>query len=154
MARSQSASCAHNLQLLAYKSFNSCAPYKPLDLSLFPLPLKLIDCYHRILHEELVLQLVERTSRTNTPTGKSFSADLHFVSCFVQQMFHVLLVTYKAKDLTELLRDCICRRSEIERDLRRTKLFHMLLYICPHNLVAPMSLCLWGGAYRMTSYFL
>lgn len=74
---------------------------------------------------------MERTRRTNTPTGKSFSADLHFMSCFVQQMFHVLLVTYKAKDLRELLRDCICRRSEIERDSRRRFAFRILL--CPTN---------------------
>jgi hypothetical protein len=65
----------------------------------------------------------------NTPTGKSFSADLHFVSYFVQQISHVLLVTYEAKDLIELLRDCICRRFETERDSRRNELFHMLLYI-------------------------
>jgi len=86
--------------------------------------------------------------------GKMLSVDFHFVSSFVQQMSHVLLATDEAKDLRELLRDCIGRRSETERDKRRTKLFHILLYSFSHNLVASMSLCLWAGAYRTASYFL
>ena len=69
MAQSQclfgtdSASYAHNLQLLAYDSFNSCAPYKPLDLSLFPLPLKWIDMEHEGRDQEV--QDLELTGRRN-----------------------------------------------------------------------------------------
>jgi hypothetical protein len=82
------------------------------------------------------------------------SPDLNFVSSFVQQMSHVLLVTDETKDLRELLPDCIGKESKSERDKRRTKLFHILLYSFSHNLAASTSLCLWGGAYRTASCFL
>ena len=82
------------------------------------------------------------------------SPDLNFVSSFVQQMSHVLLATDEAKDLRELLRDCIGKGTKSERDKRRTKLFHILLYSFSHNLTASTSLCLWAGAYRTASCFL
>lgn len=84
----------------------------------------------------------------------ALAKDLHFVSSFVQQMTHVLLATDEATDLRELLRDCIGKRTDTERDKRRIKLFHILLHSFSHNLVASVSLCLWGGAYRTAAYFL
>jgi hypothetical protein len=84
----------------------------------------------------------------------ALSKDLLFVSSFVQQMTHVLLATDEASDLRELLRDCVGRRSDSERDKRRIKLFHILLHSFSHNLIASVSLCLWGGAYRTAAYFL
>lgn len=86
--------------------------------------------------------------------SQALSSDLNFVSSFVQQMSHVLLSTEEAKDMRDLLKDCIGRRSDAERDKRRTKLFHILLYSFSHNLVASISLCLWAGAFRTASAFL
>mmetsp|Transcript_26943 Transcript_26943/g.40906 ORF Transcript_26943/g.40906 Transcript_26943/m.40906 type:complete len:406 (+) Transcript_26943:266-1483(+) len=86
--------------------------------------------------------------------SQALSADLNFVSSFVQQMSHVLLSTEEAKDLRDLLKDCIGRRSEAERDKRRTKLFHILLYSFSHNLVVSVSLSLWAGAFKSASTFL
>ncbi|KAI2500207.1 Vacuolar protein 14 C-terminal Fig4p binding [Fragilaria crotonensis] len=94
----------------------------------------------------------EKKDDANIP--QMLSSDLNFVSSFIQQMSHVLLVTNETKALRELLRDCIGRRTESERDKRRMKLFHILLYSFSHNLVASTSLCLWAGAYRTASYFL
>merc|ERR1740124_75598 len=65
-----------------------------------------------------------------------------------------MFCTEEAKDLRELLKDCIGKRRGNERDKRRTKLFHILLYSFSHNLVASVSLCLWAGAYSSASTFL
>jgi hypothetical protein len=83
-----------------------------------------------------------------------FSRDLGFVSSFVQQMSHVLLNAKEAKDLRDLVKDCIGHKSESERDRRRAQLFHILLHSFSHNLVSTTALCLWGGAFRTASIFL
>jgi hypothetical protein len=77
-----------------------------------------------------------------------------FVSAFIQQMCLVLLNSKEAKDLRNVLKDCIGYGREAERDRRRSRLFHILLHSFSHNLVAATSLCLWGGAYRTASLFL
>ena len=82
------------------------------------------------------------------------SADLEFVSSFVQQMNHVLLITEEAKDLRDLLKDCISSTETTDSDRRKKQLFHILLHSFSHNLASTLSLCLWGGAYRTASTFL
>lgn len=83
-----------------------------------------------------------------------FSRDLEFVSSFVQQMCHVLLNAKEAKELRDVIKDCIGQQTESERDRRRARLFHILLHSFSHNLVATTALCMWGGAYRTASLFL
>ena len=83
-----------------------------------------------------------------------FSRDLEFVSCFVQQMCHVLLNAKEAKELRDVIKDCIGQQTESERGSRRARLFHILLHSFSHNLVATTALCMWGGAYRTASLFL
>ena len=83
------------------------------------------------------------------------SRDLQFVSSFVQQMCHVLLNAREAKELRDVLKDCIGHRNDdSERDVRRSRLFHILVHSFSHNLVATSALCLWGGAFRTASLFL
>ena len=86
--------------------------------------------------------------------GQALSADLGFVSSFVQQMNHVLLNTEEAKNFRDLLQDCVGSRTEGERGKRRARLFHILLYSFSHNLVASVSLCLWAGAFKTACSFL
>jgi len=82
------------------------------------------------------------------------SADLEFVSSFVQQMNHVLLNTEEAKELRELMKDCVSSTVTTDSDYRKKQLFHILLHSFSHNLASTLSLCLWGGAYRTASNFL
>ena len=83
------------------------------------------------------------------------SQDFQFVGAFIQQMCLVLLNSKEAKDLRNVLKDCIgYGREAEEKDRRRSRLFHILLHSFSHNLVAATSLCLWGGACRTTSLFL
>jgi Vacuolar protein 14 C-terminal Fig4p binding len=89
-----------------------------------------------------------------TGSQEFLSPDLVFVSSFIQQMSNVLLVTNETNGLRELLRDCIGKQSNSERDKRRVKLFHILLHSFAHNLMASTALCLWAGAYRSATYFL
>jgi len=78
-----------------------------------------------------------------------------FVSAFIQQMCLVLLNSKETYVLRGILKDCIGFSNEsIERDQRRCRLFHILLHTFAHNLVASISLCLWGGACRTASLFL
>jgi hypothetical protein len=83
-----------------------------------------------------------------------FSRDLEFVSSFVQQMCHVLLNAKEAKELRDVIKDCIGQQTESEQGRRRARLFHILLHSFSHNLVATTALCMWGGAYRTASLFL
>jgi hypothetical protein len=83
---------------------------------------------------------------------------------FCRLAFRVLLcptnVSCAAGDLQSQGLDRAAQRLHMQTIRDRTRLAsyqtlsHVALYSCPRNLVAPMSLCLWGGAYRMTSYFL
>lgn len=90
-------------------------------------------------------------ARQNGDTSQPLSRDLQFVSSFIQQMCHVLLNAREAKGFREILKDCIGRGGDSERDRRRAQLFHILLHCFSHNLVASLALCLWGGAYRTAS---
>lgn len=82
------------------------------------------------------------------------SADLEFVSSFIQQMNHVLLNTEEAKELRELMKDCVSSTETTDSSHRKKELFHILLHSFSHNLASALSLCLWGGAYRTASTFL
>jgi Vacuolar protein 14 C-terminal Fig4p binding len=89
--------------------------------------------------------------------GRPFSKDLEFVSSFVQQMCHVLLNAEEAKPLRDTLRDCVGFMQPSVRDTtehRRVRLFFIMLHSFSHSVVATVSLCLWGGAYRTASMFL
>jgi hypothetical protein len=83
-----------------------------------------------------------------------FSSGLRFVSSFVQHMNHVLLNAEETKEIRVVLKDCIGAKEGTERDLQRSRLFHILLHSFSHNLVSTLSLCLWAGAYRTGSLFL
>ena len=86
-----------------------------------------------------------------------FSSDLQFVASFAEQMSHVLLNSDEAQPLRDLLRDCvgsIHSGSAVPKEHRQVRLFHIILHSFSHSLVATVSLCLWGGAYRTASMFL
>lgn len=89
----------------------------------------------------------------NKRQKRPFSGDLEFVSSFVQQMCHVLLTTEEAKPLRDTLRDCVGFMPN-PNEHRRVRLFHIMLHSFSHSVVATVSLCLWGGAYRTASMFL
>jgi hypothetical protein len=90
------------------------------------------------------------------PSGAEnpFSRGLRFVSSFIQHMNHVLLNVEETKEIRVVLKDCIGTKEGTERDLQRSRLFHILLHSFSHNLVSTLSLCLWAGAYRTASLFL
>jgi Vacuolar protein 14 C-terminal Fig4p binding len=97
----------------------------------------------------------------NAGAGKEkqrpLSRDLEFVSSFVQQMSHVLLNAEEAKPLRDTLRDCVgFMQVDVNNptEHRRVRLFHILLHSFSHSMVATVSLCLWGGAYRTAAAFL
>jgi len=83
------------------------------------------------------------TSRKVTSSQSAFSRDLKFVSSFVRNMIHVLLNKEEAKEMRDLLQDCVCSQTNSERDRQRSRLFHILLYSFAHNLSATISLCVW-----------
>lgn len=87
---------------------------------------------------------------------KSFAKDLRFVSSFIQHMCHVLLNAEEAKEVRDVLIDCVGSKPKAptERDRQRTKVFHILLHSFAHNLPSALSLCLWSGAFRSASLFL
>lgn len=83
------------------------------------------------------------------------SRNFQFVSAFIQQMCLVLLNSKEANELRIVLKDCIgCGKEADDKDVRRTRLFQIILYSFAHNLVASTSLCLWAGAFRTASLFL
>lgn len=82
------------------------------------------------------------------------STSLHFVSSFVQHMSHVLIHAREAKQLRDVLKDCICSDAISEEARHRSRLFHILLHSFSHNIASTVSLCLWCGAYRTASQFL
>eukprot|EP00957_Ditylum_brightwellii_P071800 5457787-Ditylum_brightwellii.AAC.1 len=66
-------------------------------------------------------------------------------------MNHVLLTASETAELRATLNDSIGPCSQGRLDPRRVGLFQIILYAFSHNLVAALSLCLWGGAY-LTAY--
>jgi Vacuolar protein 14 C-terminal Fig4p binding len=88
---------------------------------------------------------------------KSFAKDLRFVSSFIQHMCHVLLNSDEAKEVRDVLMDCVGSKPSIastEHDRQRIKVFHILLHSFAHNLPSALSLCLWSGAFRSAFLFL
>jgi Vacuolar protein 14 C-terminal Fig4p binding len=144
---------AHNHQLLADLSrvIQIMCSLQPPEFVFVSFAVEM-DAFFRQSMRRLDAPGEEKKDDSNIP--QTLSSELNFVSSFIQQMSHVLLATDETKCLRELLRDCIGRQTHSERDKRRTKLFHILLYSFSHNLVASTSLCLWAGAYRTASYFL
>jgi len=55
---------------------------------------------------------------------------------------------------TERLREALKDSIGSQRDARQARLFHLLLHTFSHNIVAALSLCLWGGAFLTASTFL
>jgi hypothetical protein len=96
-------------------------------------------------------QMGDKRDTARLPMSRNFQ----FVGAFIQQMCLVLLNSREAKELRNVLKDCIGYGNKTEqRDQRRSRLFHILLHSFSHNLVAATSLCLWGGACRTASLFL
>jgi hypothetical protein len=95
-----------------------------------------------------------KTKKEPSDAENPFSRGLRFVSSFVQHMNHVLLNVEETKEIRVVLKDCIGTKEGTERDLQRSRLFHILLHSFSHNLVSTLSLCLWAGAYRSASLFL
>lgn len=105
-------------------------------------------------HRESLRAVEEKKDEDGMHHVHDISADLEFVSSFIQQMNHVLLNTEEAKELRELLKDCVSSTQTSNTDRRKKQLFHILLHSFSHNLASTLSLCLWGGAYRTASTFL
>lgn len=103
------------------------------------------------ISENCIVTVVDREKQ------RPFSSDLEFVSSFVQQMSHVLLNAEEANSLRDTLRDCVGFLqvdANNPKEHRRVRLFHILLHSFSHSMVATVSLCLWGGAYRTAAAFL
>jgi hypothetical protein len=94
------------------------------------------------------------SNETKTADNTQLSADLSFVSSFVQHMSHVLLNAKEARELRDALKDCMCTEAFSEEERQRSRLFHILLHSFAHNIAATVSLCLWCGAYRTASKLL
>jgi len=102
--------------------------------------------------DRFIRRKMRRSNADNKPN--SLAVHLHFVSSFVQHMCHVLINAKEAKELRDVLKDCICQEPISEEDRQRSRLFHILLHSFAHNIAATISLCLWSGAYRTASKFL
>lgn len=85
-------------------------------------------------------------------SNRELSRELGFISSFVQQLCHVLLTANEAKQIRDVLKDCIGNAKE--KEVRKSRIFHILLSTFSHNLIATTSLCLWGGAFRSAYLFL
>jgi len=108
--------------------------------------------------KQRVSALVEKKNGANGMQRqlRPFSSDLEFVSSFVEKMCHVLLNADEAQPLRDTLRDCVGfvqSSRENPKEHRRVRLFHIMLHSFSHSVVAAVSLCLWGGAYRTASLF-
>jgi hypothetical protein len=99
----------------------------------------------RMEHRERVLA----SHDTNVHAAKKelavFAKDLAFVSNFAQQLGIVFFAAPEAEQLRDVLKDCIGCKGNSIRDEHRARLFHILLKSFSHNIVAALSLCLWGG---------
>jgi hypothetical protein len=99
----------------------------------------------RMKHREKVLGSPDTDAHIAKNELSAFAKDLAFCSNFAQQLFIVLFAAPETEQLRETLKDCIgCKGSSV-RDERRARLFYILLYAFSHNIVATLSLCLWGG---------
>ncbi|CAB9503730.1 Protein VAC14 homolog [Seminavis robusta] len=121
-----------------------------------------LDRFFRRLQKKHQLGAIRSEDRRDNETNndiskRPLSSDLEFVASFVQQMSHVLLNAEEAKPLRDTLRDCVGfmpSNTNETREHRRVRLFSILLHSFSHSVVATVSLCLWGGAYRTASMFL
>jgi hypothetical protein len=107
-----------------------------------------LERFVRAREGKLNLSSKEAIGNSNDAT---LSRDLHFVSSFIQNMSNVLLNSKEAISLKVILKDCVGKKSESERDDQRLRLFHILLHSFAHNLAATISLSFWAGANR-TAY--
>lgn len=111
----------------------------------------------RTKQEESNLSANSENTQGNQVGQRPFSSNLEFVSSFVEQMCHGLLNADEAQPLRDTLRDCVgfTQSSGTSAKVHRAvRLFHIMLHSFSHSIVATVSLCLWGGAYRTASMFL
>lgn len=99
----------------------------------------------RIKQREKLLESPETDSQTTKKELSAIAKDLAFVSNFAQQLGIVFFAAPETEQLREVLKDAIGRKGNRIRDERRARLFYILLYSFSHNIVAALSLCLWGG---------
>lgn len=99
----------------------------------------------RMEHRERVLASHDTNVHAAKKELAAFAKDLAFVSNFAQQLGIVFFAAPEAEQLRDVLKDCIGCKGNSIRDERRARLFHILLKSFSHNIVAALSLCLWGG---------
>lgn len=99
----------------------------------------------KMKHREKVLSSPETDAQIAKKELSAFAKDLAFVSNFAQQLGIVFFAAAETEQLREVLKDSIGCKSDSVRDERRARLFYILLHAFSHNLVAALSLCLWGG---------
>lgn len=99
----------------------------------------------RMEHRERVLGSHNTDAQAAKNELSSFAKDLAFVSNFAQQLGIVLFAAPEAEQLRDILKDCIGCKGNSIRDERRARLYYILLHAFSHNIVAALSLCLWGG---------
>lgn len=99
----------------------------------------------RMEHRERVLASHGTDAHAAKTELSAFGKDLSFVSNFAQQLGIVFFAAPEAEQLRDVLKDCIGCKGNSIRDERRARLFYILLHAFSHNIVAALSLCLWGG---------
>ena len=99
----------------------------------------------RMKQREKVLGSPDTDAHTAKNELAAFAKDLAFVSNFAQQLGIVFFAAPETEQLREVLKDCIGCKENCIRDERRAQLFYILLNAFSHNIVATLSLCLWGG---------
>ncbi|KAL3786223.1 hypothetical protein HJC23_002474 [Cyclotella cryptica] len=108
----------------------------------------------RMKRREKVLERPEIDAQTAKKELAVIAKDLAFVSNFAQQLGIVFFAAPETEQLREVLKDSIGRKGNGVRDERRARLFYILFYAFSHNVVAALSLSLWGGAFLTASTFL
>lgn len=99
----------------------------------------------RMEHRERVLSSHDTDTYAAKTELSAFAKDLAFVSNFAQQLGIVFFAAPEAEQLRDVLKDCIGCKGDSIHDERRARLFYILLHAFSHNIVAALSLCLWGG---------
>lgn len=99
----------------------------------------------RMMQRKNVLGSPDTDSHTAKNELAAFAKDLAFVSNFAQQLGIVFFAAPETEQLRDIIKDCIGCKGNFIRDERRAQLFNILLNAFSHNIVATLSLCLWGG---------
>lgn len=99
----------------------------------------------RMKHREKVLDSPKTDAHAAKKELSAFAKDLAFISNFAQQLGIVFFAAPETEVLRDVLKDCIGRKGNSIEDERKARLFYILLHAFSHNIVATLSLCLWGG---------